>query len=391
MKYLKYLNEFLQNPKNVQWELNRMLKELENLLQNFGMKMSQSTNNSNLRAGMPQNISFDISCNISITSDVESDPVKLLNQVKKQLDNFFAKWTAIFEKTNTSLIKEYTTFHGFSIDLYLKDIKFTKWRYTKGSGKKLFHFSDAVNRLFIQQNGLVPTDNSRSNAIFGMEVATNYPAVYAMPSFDLSNIYYIEVFMKLFKTSEHKVGQFTSVSLLNSVTFEVRECTLVPDKTYSFDSSDPLKKVDTQWTITIDENVSNQFKLKERPRFFDLKSEIVTIDESLFNKSSLEIDDKRKEKYEREKAGGRFNSIIKQENEENGISEDKWLILNLSYTIDLWEIDLDKINHEWWIDPAGSVGISKKVEPWWNWLISYDGAIPTDAIKLIKTVNRNIY
>jgi hypothetical protein len=391
MKYLKYLNEFLQNPRNVQWELNRMLKELENLLQNFGMKMSQRTNNQNLRVSLPQNRSFDISCSISITSDSESNPEKILNQVKKQLDNFFDKWTEIFEKTNTSLIKQYTTFYGFGIDLYLKDIKFTKWRYTKGKGKKLFHFSDAVNRLFIQKNGLAPTDNSRSNAIFGMEVATNYPAVYAMPSFDLSNIYYVEVFMKLFKTSEHKVGQFTSVSLLNSGTFEVRECTLVPDKSYSFDSSDPLKKVDTQWTITIDETISNQFKLKERPRFFDLKSEFVTIDESLFNKSSLEIDDKRKEKHEREKKDETLNSIIKQENEKNGISENRWIILNLSYTIDLWEIDLDKINHEWWIDPAGSVGISKKEDPWWNWLISYDGTIPTDAIKLIKTINRNIY
>jgi hypothetical protein len=273
----------------------------------------------------------------------------------RMVGGFFEKWLKQFEKTNISLARKYVTYNEFRIEIHLKGLKFYKWQ--SKSIKKLFHFSSAANRDYILRNGIKPTDNKRSTDIFGLEVSTIYPAVYAIPEFDFENN---KSFLgKLFKIEIFPTTEMTNITIRNNETREERLCTIVKDESYSINSSDMNKKVETPWTILIDENVTEQFQLESK-----YSGEI-----GLFSKVNLNENSFRKDG---------FKPVDKMQ---------MWTIVQKGYTIDLWEIDLDKIKHTWWADPVQSpIGFKKEAQDDFKWLISYDGTIPPDALRLRKIV-----
>lgn len=381
MKHIKLLNEYIGNPKNVEWESNRMLVELEKLLNDAGCQMTKR---------IEKYIDHQIS--IYVKNPEIKDPKILYKQLKDKLDSFFDKWQAQFIKTNTSLAVRYGDYNEFSIKLYLKDIKTEKYRYTKGQGQTLFHFASSEWRQVILEGGIQATKNERSEYVFGIELAHNEPVVFAMPSFDTTGKDTYQMTGKIFKLEIFPNTVFTNFTLKNEETGEIRECTIVPNKNYSMNTTDRAYKIMTPWSIIADatwnnstraweynssSNVTKQFMLDERKYSGEIGLySRVNLDESCFydntksEKSGVEIQ--------------KFDDF----SDDTQSSMNEWKVVRKGYTLDLWEIDLDKINHTWWSDPASNQPgrlTRKDVGTESKWLISYDGTIPRNAIKLKET------
>ena len=376
MKHIKLLNEYIGNPKNVEWESNRMLVELEKLLNDAGCQMTKR---------IEKYIDHQIS--IYVKNPEIKDPKIIHKQLKSKLENFFDKWQEQFIKTNTSLAVRYDDYSEFSIKLHLKDIKTEKYRYTKGQGQTLFHFASAEWRQVILEKGIQATKNERSEYVFGIELAHNEPVVFAMPSFDTTGKDTYQMTGKIFKLEIFPTTVFTNFTLKNNKTGEIRECTIVPNKNYSMNTTDRAYKIMTPWSIIVDatwnnstraweydssSNVTKQFMLDERKYSVEIGLySRVNLDESCF--------------YDNTKSGTSGVEIQKFDDFSEQSSMNEWIILRKGYTLDLWEIDLDKINHTWWSDPASNQPgylARKDIKQGDKWLISYDGSIPTNAIKI---------
>lgn len=402
MKYLRLFEEFIQDPVYVDYEIKQMIESFENFIEIEGFRFEKPYVSKSL--DYIRDFSINVSTKKNSTDNISKDEIdKLLPKLSK----FFRNWITQFEKTNNLLtfttdIENYFRKLELKINIVIKGIKYFKWRYRKGEGKKLFHFSDAKNREFISRNGISPTMNKRWTDM-QKDLATGKPAVYAMPSFDINlpstspasaiELTETEAWQKtlnnLFKRDNYKTSVFSTISLIKEGEdfndYVERSCTLVPSSKYSFKATDPNFKILTKWAVVVDDEIQKLIdnKLSQSSG----KAKELKIDESKF------IDTTGEFKF----IDGEWSDLAGRQ----GLGD--WNCYASNYMIDLWEIDLDKINHVWWLDPvvklqyltADERGDAKrdekgnlvmrnfdKLHNWQKWLISYDGVIPPSAIKL---------
>ena len=388
MKYIRIFEEFIQDPVNVEYEIKQMIGDLKKIIESDGFKFNQPYLN-NIKSST-RDISLIIRGTKNNNDFLSKIDVEKLNQ---KLNKFFKLWMVRFEKTNNLLTfstEEQELWDKgqlyLEVDITIKGIKYFKWRYKKGQGKKLFHFSETKNREFILKNGISPTMNTRWSKI-QKDLATNQPAVYAMPPFDISGDEWKTTLNRLFNKEHQKTSLFSILQLIkegkNFKDYVERNFTFVPNANYSFNATNPNFKILTPWAVVVDEEIQKLIDNRNLNR-----SNKIKIDESKFIDTTGEF----------KLIDGVWSDIANRDD----LSKD-WNCYVDYYMIDLWEIDLDKIDHEWWLDPVVNIEYNvadnrgdyakdeqgnyvmmnfNKLDNWNKWLISYSGVIPTSAIKI---------